>query len=148
MTTNRAVFLDRDGTINRDVPYCSRPEDFELLRGVARGIAYLNQHFKVVVVTNQSGVARGYFTDEILDRIHHHMLQELSREGGRVDAIYYCPHHPQDNCEWWTPSTTAPTTPRTTVSAVNPSPASSWPPPGRWTLTSPAPTLWGTSSRM
>lgn len=96
---NRAVFLDRDGTISRDVPYCSRPEDMELLPGVARGVAYLSQHFTVVVVTNQSGVARGYFTEEMLDRIHRRMLQELSREGGRVDAIYYCPHHPQDNCE-------------------------------------------------
>ena len=96
---NRAVFLDRDGTICRDVPYCSRPEDLELLPGVARGIAYLNQHFTVVVVTNQSGVARGYFTEEMLGRIHDRMLQELAREGGRVDAIHYCPHHPQDGCE-------------------------------------------------
>ncbi|MDP7469988.1 MAG: HAD-IIIA family hydrolase, partial [Dehalococcoidia bacterium] len=66
------MFLDRDGTILRDVPYCSRPEDVELLPGVSRGIAYLNEHFKVVLVTNQSGVARGYFTEEMLDRIHQH----------------------------------------------------------------------------
>jgi D-glycero-D-manno-heptose 1,7-bisphosphate phosphatase len=98
-TTNRTVFLDRDGTILRDVPYCSRPEDVELLPGVSRGIAYLNEHFKVVLVTNQSGVARGYFTEEMLDRIHQHMLRELAREGAGVDAIYYCPHHPDEGCE-------------------------------------------------
>ncbi|MDP6509757.1 MAG: HAD family hydrolase [Dehalococcoidia bacterium] len=92
------MFLDRDGTINRDVPYCSRPEDMELLPGVARGIAHLNQHFKVVVVTNQSGVARGYFTEEMLGHIHRQMLRDLAREGARVDAIYYCPHHPDEGC--------------------------------------------------
>jgi len=55
---NKAVFIDRDGTVNRDVPYCSRPEDFELLPGVGNGIKLLNQHgYKVIVVTNQSGIA-------------------------------------------------------------------------------------------
>jgi len=97
---NRAVFIDRDGTINRDVPYCSRPEDFELLPGAAEAIKLLNEHgFKVVVVTNQSGIARGYFTEETLARIHDKMRRELAKHGARVDAIYYCPHHPEDNCE-------------------------------------------------
>jgi histidinol-phosphate phosphatase family protein len=97
---NRAVFIDRDGTINRDVPYCSRPEDFELLPGAAEAIRLLNEHgFKVVVVTNQSGIARGYFTEEMLARIHDKMRTELARHGAHVDAIYYCPHHPDDNCD-------------------------------------------------
>lgn len=96
---HKAVFLDRDGTIARDVPYCSRPEDFELLPGVAEGIKELNKHgFKVVVITNQSGIARGYFTEEMLARIHDKMLKELAQQGAQVDAIYYCPHHPDDNC--------------------------------------------------
>lgn len=99
-TVNRAVFIDRDGTINRDVPYCGRPEDFELLPGAAEGIKLLNEHgFKVVVVTNQSGIARGYFTEEILARIHDKMKKELAKHGAHIDAIYYCPHHPDDNCE-------------------------------------------------
>jgi len=97
---NKAVFIDRDGTINRDVPYCSRPEDFELLPGAADGIRLLNEHgFKVIVVTNQSGIARGYFTEQMLAKIHEEMRAELAKHGAHVDAIYYCPHHPDDNCD-------------------------------------------------
>lgn len=97
---NKAVFLDRDGTIARDVPYCSRPEDFKLLPGAADGIRLLNQHgFKAVVVTNQSGIARGYFTEETLARIHDKMYRDLAKSGAHVDATYYCPHHPDENCE-------------------------------------------------
>jgi histidinol-phosphate phosphatase family protein len=97
---NKAVFLDRDGTIARDVPYCSSPEDFKLLPGAADGIRLLNKHgFKVVVVTNQSGIARGYFTEEMLAKIHDKMHRDLAKSGAHIDAIYYCPHHPEDNCE-------------------------------------------------
>lgn len=103
---NRAVFLDRDGTMARDIPYCSRPEDFELFPEVARGIRLINQHnFKVVVITNQSGIARGYFTEEMLHRIHQKMSGELVKDGAFLDAIYYCPHHPDDNCECRKPGT-------------------------------------------
>ena len=97
---HKAVFLDRDGTIARDVPYCSRPEDFELLPGAAEGIRLLNERgFKVVVVTNQSGIARAYFTERMLARIHEKMVTELAEQGAHIDAIYYCPHHPDDNCD-------------------------------------------------
>ena len=97
---NKAVFIDRDGTMAKDVPYCSRPEDFELLPNVAEGIKLLNKHgFKIVVVTNQSGISRGYFSEETLAAIHDKMQCELAKHGARVDAIYYCPHHPDDNCE-------------------------------------------------
>jgi histidinol-phosphate phosphatase family protein len=97
---NRAVFLDRDGTIARDVHYCRRVEDFELLPGVPEAMKLLNASgFKVVVITNQSGIARGYFTEETLERIHRKMEAELAEHGAHVDAIYYCPHHPDDNCD-------------------------------------------------
>ena len=97
---NKAVFIDRDGTIAKDVPYCSRPEDFELLPGAVEGIRLLNEHgFKVVVVTNQSGIARGYFTEQTLARIHDKMRGDLAEYNARIDAIYYCPHHPDDNCD-------------------------------------------------
>jgi len=97
---DRAVFLDRDGTMAEDVSYCRRPEDFRLLPNTARAIKLLNEHgFKVIVVTNQSGIARGYFTEETLAEIHEKMKEELARQGARVDAIYYCPHHPDDNCD-------------------------------------------------
>lgn len=97
---NEAVFVDRDNTISKDVPYCSRPEDFELLPMAADGIRLLNEHgFKVVIVTNQSGIARGFFTEETLERIHCKMMDELAKEKAHIDGIYYCPHHPDDDCE-------------------------------------------------
>ena len=68
---NKAVFLDRDGTIAKDIHYCRSPEDFELLPAVPEAIGLLNaNNFRVVVITNQSGIARGYFTEETLERIH------------------------------------------------------------------------------
>jgi histidinol-phosphate phosphatase family protein len=98
--TDVAVFIDRDGTMAPDVHYCRRPEDFELFPNTAKAIRLLNEHgFKVIVITNQSGIARGYFTEDTLARIHDKMITELAKEGARVDAIYYCPHHPNDKCD-------------------------------------------------
>lgn len=97
---NRAVFLDRDGTMAEDAHYCSRPEDFALFPTTARAVRLLNEHgFKVIVITNQSGIGRGYFTKETLAEIHDKMKGDLAKEGAEVDAIYYCPHHPEDNCD-------------------------------------------------
>jgi histidinol-phosphate phosphatase family protein len=111
---NRAVFLDRDDTMARDVPYCSRPEDFELFPNTAKAIKLLNEHgYSVIVVTNQSGVARGYFTEDVLDQIHRKMLRQLAEEGARIDGIYYCPHHPDENCECRKPK------PQMVLQAVN-----------------------------
>lgn len=96
---HRTVFLDRDGTIARDVHYCRRVEDFEILPTVPQAIRLLNENgFKVVVITNQSGIARGYFTEETLLLIHQKMQEELARCNARVDAIYFCPHHPDEGC--------------------------------------------------
>ncbi len=104
---NRAVFMDRDGTIGRDVPYCSHPEDFELLPGVEEGIGLLNKDgFKVVIITNQSGIARGYFTAETLAEIHEKMCVDLAQAKAHVDAIYYCPHHPDEGCNCRKPNPT------------------------------------------
>lgn len=97
---NRAVFLDRDGTIAEDVHYCRRVEDFEILPTVPQGIRLLNEHgFRIIVITNQSGLARGYFTEETLSCIHDKMKAELGIHSARVDAIYSCPHHPDEGCE-------------------------------------------------
>jgi len=84
--TDVAVFIDRDGTMAPDVHYCRRPEDFELFPNTAKAIRLLNEHgFKVRVITNQSGIARGYFTEDTLARIHDKMITELAKEGARVD---------------------------------------------------------------
>jgi len=98
--TNRAVFLDRDGTMAIDVHYCRRPEDFHLFPETAKAIMILKaQGFKVIVITNQSGIGRGYFTEQTLAEIHRKMTDDLAKENVTIDAIYYCPHHPDDNCD-------------------------------------------------
>jgi histidinol-phosphate phosphatase family protein len=97
---NKAVFVDRDGTMAKDAHYCSCLADFQLFSDTPRSIRLLNEHgFLVIVVTNQSGIARGKFTEETLTRIHKKMKDELAIENAFVDAVYYCPHHPDDGCE-------------------------------------------------
>ncbi len=96
----RAVFIDRDDTIAKDVPYCPSPEKLVLFDGVGMSIKRLNEAgFLVIVVTNQSGVGRGFFTEAKLSEIHEKMRQDLAREGAKVDAVYHCPHLPEEGCE-------------------------------------------------
>jgi D-glycero-D-manno-heptose 1,7-bisphosphate phosphatase len=91
----RAVFLDRDGTINEEKEYLYRVEEFEFVPGAPEAIRLLNEAgFLVVVVTNQSGVARGYYTEDDVETLHRHIASELKRCHARVDAWLYCPHHP------------------------------------------------------
>lgn len=96
----RAVFLDRDGVINRDNPgFIKSPEELEMLPGAAAAIARLERAgFVVAVVTNQSGVGRGLFTEEALSRIHARLIQEVEEAGGRIHAIRHCPHLPDAGC--------------------------------------------------
>lgn len=90
-----AVFLDRDGTINEEVGYVNHPDRFWLLPGVAEAIKRLNDaQIFVIVATNQSGVARGYFDESLVRNVHQKMLNLLQEQGARIDKIYYCPHHP------------------------------------------------------
>lgn len=97
--TSRTVFVDRDGTLAPDVPYCSRPEDLEVFADAPEALALLKSHgFRLIVVTNQSGVARGYFTEATLAEIHRKMARLLAERGAEIDAVYYCPHHPDDGC--------------------------------------------------
>ena len=96
-TARRAVFLDRDGTLNVEKDYLYRIEDFEFIPGVPEALKRLQDAgFLLVVVTNQSGVARGYYTLEDVDILHHHMCEELERFGVKIDGIYVCPHHPTE----------------------------------------------------
>ena len=100
----RAVFLDRDGTINVEKDYLHQINDFEFIPGAPEAIRRLNQAgFLVVVVTNQSGVARGYYTEEDVENLHRHIARELEKSGARVDVWMYCPHHPDGRGSYATP---------------------------------------------
>jgi len=91
----RAVFLDRDGTINLEKEYLYRIDEFEFVPGAPEAIRRLNEAgFIVVVVTNQSGVGRGYYTEDDVEILHRFISRELERHGAHVDAWMYCPHHP------------------------------------------------------
>ncbi|MDD5285539.1 MAG: D-glycero-beta-D-manno-heptose 1,7-bisphosphate 7-phosphatase [Desulfuromonadaceae bacterium] len=91
----RAVFLDRDGTINVEKDYLFEVKDFEFIPGATEAIRLLNgAGYFVVVVSNQSGVARGYYTEEDVELLHRHIADELQKSGARVDAWMFCPHHP------------------------------------------------------
>jgi D-glycero-D-manno-heptose 1,7-bisphosphate phosphatase len=92
---NRAVFLDRDGTVNEEVGYLRDLANLRLIPGAGAAIKRINDAgLLVVLVTNQSGIARGYFSESMLQDIHDRLKQMLQHEGARIDAIYYCPHHP------------------------------------------------------
>jgi D-glycero-D-manno-heptose 1,7-bisphosphate phosphatase len=92
----RAVFLDRDGTINEEVNYLAKAEDVRLLPRTAQAIARLNAAgLAVVVVSNQSGLARGYFDEADLAAVQVRLNRLLAAGGARVDAYYFCPHHPE-----------------------------------------------------
>ena len=95
-----AVFLDRDGTINEQMGYVNHLCRFVLLPGVAQAIRQLNQYcIPVVVVTNQSGLARGYFPPVLVEQVHREMENLLAAEEAHVDGIYICPHHPEAKVE-------------------------------------------------
>ena len=90
-----AVFLDRDGTVMEDAHYIRSPDDVRLLPGAARAVRRINDAgIRAIVVTNQSGIARGYFTVEDYERVRTRFEDLLAAEGAHVDASYYCPHHP------------------------------------------------------
>jgi D-glycero-D-manno-heptose 1,7-bisphosphate phosphatase len=91
-----AVFIDRDGTINEQMGYINHISRFILLPGTIEGLRLLNrQLYLTIIVSNQSGVARGYFPIELVDQIHAHMRSLLEKEGAHIDGIFFCPHYPK-----------------------------------------------------
>ncbi len=99
----KCVFLDRDGTIIEDVHYLSRLEDIKLLPLAKEGLELMKEcGYRLIVVSNQSGVGRGYFTEEFVDKTHE-VLNEML--GGLIDKFYYCPHRPEENCSCRKPKT-------------------------------------------
>ena len=95
-----AVFLDRDGTISEEVGYLNHVSRFRILPGVADAICRLNEAgLLVIVVTNQSGVGRGYFPESLVHTVHELMTQQLEAAGAHLDAVYYCPHTSVEGCD-------------------------------------------------
>ncbi len=93
---NIGIFLDRDGTINEELEFISSPDDIKLIPLSADAIRQANEiGLKVFVITNQSGVARGFIKEEELVRVHNKLVELLNQEGAHIDAIYFCPHHPE-----------------------------------------------------
>jgi D-glycero-D-manno-heptose 1,7-bisphosphate phosphatase len=92
---NRAIFIDRDGTLNEEVGYITEISQFRLFDFAAESIKLINDAgWYAVIVTNQAGIARGEYTEEFLRQLHAEMESSLLKQGARLDAIYYCPHHP------------------------------------------------------
>ncbi len=106
-SSEKLILLDRDGVINEDSnEYIKTPDEWRPLSGSVAAIAALHEAgFRIVVISNQSGIARGLFTEAALDEIHRKMTTVVEAAGGKIDAIYYCPHHPDAGCDCRKPRT-------------------------------------------
>ena len=95
MTARKAMFFDRDGVINKDKAYVHRWEDFEFMTGAIEGMKKIQDAgYALIIVTNQSGLARGYYTEVQYQALNSRLNEHLLRQGVRLDGIYHCPHHP------------------------------------------------------
>jgi D-glycero-D-manno-heptose 1,7-bisphosphate phosphatase len=95
-TSVPVAFLDRDGVLNVDKGYVYRPDDLEWVSGAPEAVRLLNEAgYRVIVITNQSGVARGLYDEDAVRRFHDHMQSRLAEHGAQIDVFYHCPHHPE-----------------------------------------------------
>ena len=91
-----AIFMDRDGTVSYEVGYVNHPDRYDIMPGSAEAIARINfAGFLAVVITNQAGVARGYFKEELIVQVHEKLKRLIAEKAAHLDGIYYCPHHPE-----------------------------------------------------
>ncbi len=98
----RAIFLDRDGTVSYEVGYMNHVERMRVMPESAEALGWINRSgFCAVLVTNQSGVARGYFEEPLIGRVHESLRRQLTEAGASLDGIYYCPHHPREGEAPW-----------------------------------------------
>ena len=100
LKVSKAIFLDRDGTINVEKHYLHKIEDFEFLPGVIEGLKLLQEAgYLLIVITNQSGIARGYYTEEDFHKLNDWMIEKLNESGVKISKVYFCPHLPDANIE-------------------------------------------------
>lgn len=93
---HKALFLDRDGVINVDIDYLHKKEDFIFIEGIFELCRYYqNRGYKIFVVTNQSGIARGYYSEDDVNTLTEWMIEQFAQKGVEISKVYYCPHHPQ-----------------------------------------------------
>jgi D-glycero-D-manno-heptose 1,7-bisphosphate phosphatase len=94
--SNRAIFLDRDGTLNEETGYITDPLQFRLYDFAAEAVRLINARgWRAIVVTNQAGIARGLYDETFLAKLHEQMIRTFDAAGARIDAVYFCPHHPE-----------------------------------------------------
>lgn len=106
MNKKRIIFLDRDGVINKDHGYVSKIEEFEFIDGVFDACKYFNSlGYEIIVVTNQSGIGRGYYTQNDFEKLTTYMLQKFEENGVKVLKVYFCPHSPEVDCSCRKPNT-------------------------------------------
>jgi D,D-heptose 1,7-bisphosphate phosphatase len=106
MIKSKAVFLDRDGTINADKGYIYKIEDLKLLPNVIAGLKNIQKKgYKLIIVTNQSGIGRGYFTEKDYRRFMNHLFEKLSKKGVKITEDYFCIHSPEEMCDCRKPKT-------------------------------------------
>jgi histidinol-phosphate phosphatase family protein len=108
----KAIFIDRDGVINKDpggwtkYSYVTKWEEFLFIDGSVKALRRLKEAgYKVFVISNQGGISKGYFSQKDLDALNKRMLEEIEKRGGKIDGLFYCPHHDKDNCECRKPKT-------------------------------------------
>ncbi|TFG02589.1 MAG: HAD family hydrolase [Promethearchaeota archaeon] len=101
----KAIFLDRDGTLNEDKGYVHKVEDFALLPGVVEGLKLLKNEFIFIIITNQSGIRRSYYTVDDFHDFNRVLINTLDKEGITIKQIFFCPHKPEEKCECRKPNT-------------------------------------------
>lgn len=106
MKKNKVIFLDRDGTINKDYGYVYKTEDLVFLPGVVEGLKLLQDNgYMLIIVTNQSGISRKYFSIDEYNTFNSHLINELKKYNIEIKDVYMCPHRDEDNCECRKPKT-------------------------------------------
>ena len=102
----KIIFLDRDGTINKDDGYTNKVGDYKLLPNTIKGLQNLQtQGYSLIIITNQSGINRGYYTETQMHNFNNHLLNKLNQENIKIENILFCPHTPQENCNCRKPKT-------------------------------------------